>query len=104
MTDDETPDFEVVEAKIIRFPGSYDPPAYAGPDSISPIEHDPLREIEKSIPPDAQLVTVKDVQRILSIGRSKAFQLMSRGALERRYIDGCSRITMKSVMAFVDGE
>ncbi len=102
MTNDETPDPDVMEAEIIPFPGSYDPNAC--PDRLSPVEHDPLREIENSIPRDAKLVTVKDVQRILSIGRSKAFQLMSRGALERRYIDGCSRVTLKSVMAFVEGK
>lgn len=54
--------------------------------------------------PDVQLVTVKAAQRILSIGRSKTFQLMAQGKLERRYIDGCTRITMKSVMAFVEGK
>lgn len=53
---------------------------------------------------DVQLVTVQDVQRMLSIGRSKAYDLMAKGALERRHVDGCSRVTLKSVMAFVEGK
>lgn len=93
-----------MEAEIIRFPRSYDPQTDERQDSACPIAHDPLLELKNSIPPDAQLVTVKDVQRILSIGRSKAFQLLAEGRLERRRIDGCTRITMSSVMAFVEGK
>lgn len=104
MTDKIEPEIVAVEAEIIRFPGTYDPLSSEGIESPPRIGHDPMLEIKKSIPPDAKLVTVKDVQRILSIGRSKAFQLMSRGALERRYIDGCSRVTLKSVMALVEGK
>lgn len=70
--------------------------------SERPINHNQL--IDEPIPDEVQLVTVKGAQRILSLGRSKIFQLLKQGRLERRRIDGCTRITMSSVMAFVEGK
>ena len=104
MTDEIEPKIVAVEAENANFPRSCDPPADDGVGSSTTIEQDPSKRIEKSVSPDALLVTVKDVQRILSIGRTKAFELMAQGKLERHRVDGCVRITMKSIMAFVEGK
>lgn len=54
--------------------------------------------------PEAQLATVETTTRILAIGRSKVFDLMSKGVLERRRIDGCTRITMRSINRVAEGK
>ena len=43
------------------------------------------------------LLTVKQVQRKLSLGRTKVIELCNEGVLERRHIGRCARITARSV-------
>lgn len=44
------------------------------------------------------LIKVSDACRLLGIGKTKAFALAKSGALERVRLNGCTRITMASVM------
>lgn len=44
------------------------------------------------------LVTPKVSGKLLGIGKTKTFQLLAKGILERRYVDGAVRVTLRSVL------
>jgi hypothetical protein len=43
------------------------------------------------------LVTVREAGALLGFGKTKIFQLLECGALERRKVNGATRITLRSV-------
>lgn len=42
--------------------------------------------------------------RLLSIGRNTVYRLIETGRLDTVELNGCSRVTMRSINAFLDGE
>ena len=53
---------------------------------------------------DCRLVKITEAAKLLAIGRSTVYKLIKTGRLETRDLNGCQRITMRSIKAFVDGE
>lgn len=52
-----------------------------------------------AIPAGALLISVGDMMAALGIGRTKAYELINSGKVERREVDGAPRITVASVKA-----
>ena len=53
---------------------------------------------------DCRLVTITEAAKLLAIGRSTVYKLIKTGRLETRDLNGCQRVTMRSIKEFVDGE
>ena len=53
---------------------------------------------------DSRLVNITETAKLLAIGRSTVYKLIKTGRLETAYLNGCQRVTMRSIRAFVDGE
>ena len=49
------------------------------------------------------LVSVEDAQRLVGYKRSKLFSMLAEGTLQRVKSGKSTRVTMKSIMAFVEG-
>lgn len=50
------------------------------------------------------LVTVKEAARLLSVSRSKIYEMIRRGELRRVKIDRCSRIDARSIDAILNSK
>lgn len=50
------------------------------------------------------LVSVKDAQDLVGYKRSKVFSMLADGTLQRVKSGKSTRVTMKSIMAFVEGK
>ena len=53
---------------------------------------------------DCRLVKITETAKLLAIGRSTVYKLIKTGRLETTDLNGCQRVTMRSIKAFVDGE
>ena len=53
---------------------------------------------------DTRLVTISGAARLLCIGRSTVYRLIETNRLDVVDLNGCRRITMHSINAFLDGE
>ena len=53
---------------------------------------------------ETRLVTISGTARLLSIGRNTVYRLIETGRLDTVELNGCSRVTMRSINAFLDGE
>ena len=51
-----------------------------------------------------RLVTIAGAARLLSLGRNTVYRLIETGRLDTVELNGCKRVTMRSIRAFVDGE
>lgn len=51
-----------------------------------------------------RLVKITEAARLLAIGRSTVYKLIKTGRLETRDLNGCQRVTMRSIKEFIDGE
>lgn len=47
------------------------------------------------------LLTVRETAEVLGVSRSKAYELLDRGALRSVYIDGCRRVPAAAVEEYV---
>ncbi len=55
--------------------------------------------------PDAcRLVKITEAAKLLAVGRSTVYKLIKTGRLETRDLNGCQRVTMRSIKQFVNGE
>lgn len=52
---------------------------------------------------DKRLVTISGAARLLALGRNTVYRLVKSGRLQTVELNGCSRITMQSIDAFLDG-
>lgn len=52
---------------------------------------------------DKRLVTISGAARLLALGRNTVYRLVKAGRLQTVELNGCSRITMQSIDAFLDG-
>lgn len=59
---------------------------------------------DKSTKADTRLVTISGAAKLLSIGRSTIYRLIETKRLDVIELNGCRRITMRSINAFLDGE
>lgn len=51
-----------------------------------------------------RLVKITEAAKLLAIGRSTVYKLIKTGRLETRDLNGCQRVTMRSIKEFIDGE
>lgn len=51
-----------------------------------------------------RLVKITEAAKLLAVGRSTVYKLIQTERLETRDLNGCQRVTMRSIKAFVDGE
>lgn len=52
---------------------------------------------------DKRLVTISGTARLLALGRNTVYRLVKARRLQTVELNGCSRITMQSIDAFLDG-
>lgn len=52
---------------------------------------------------DRRLVTISGAARLLALGRNTVYKLISTGRLDTVELNGCKRVTMRSVKEFADG-
>jgi len=70
---------------------------------VPPVTTPPVTDAETSNPladnprTEPLLVTVRDAQRLLKIGKTHVFDLLNKGVLERRKVGKATRITMRSI-------
>jgi len=53
---------------------------------------------------DMRLVTISGTARLLALGRNTIYRLIETGRLDTVELNGCSRVTMRSINSFLDGE
>lgn len=53
---------------------------------------------------ESRLVTIAGAARLLALGRNTVYRLIETGRLDTVDLNGCKRVTMRSVYAFIDGE
>ena len=51
-----------------------------------------------------RLVTISGAARLLALGRNTIYRLIETGRLDTVDLNGCKRVTMRSVHAFINGE
>lgn len=51
-----------------------------------------------------RLVKITETAKLLAVGRSTVYKLIKTGRLETLDLNGCQRITMRSIKEFVNGE
>ena len=51
-----------------------------------------------------RLVKITEAAKLLAVGRSTVYKLIKTGRLVTRDLNGCQRVTMRSIKEFVDGE
>ena len=51
-----------------------------------------------------RLVSISAAARLLTLGRSTLYKLISTGRLDTVDLNGCKRVTMRSIHAFIKGE
>jgi hypothetical protein len=64
-------------------------------------------DISKAQDQDAdayRLAKITDAAKLLAVGRSTVYKLIKTGRLETRDLNGCQRVTMRSIKEFIDGE
>lgn len=59
---------------------------------------------EKGSKPDTRLVTISGAAKLLCIGRSTVYRLIDTKRLDVVDLNGCRRITMRSINEFLDGD
>ena len=52
---------------------------------------------------DRRLVTIAGSARLLAIGRNTIYKLIATGRLDTVELNGCKRVTMRSIREFADG-
>ena len=52
---------------------------------------------------DRRLVTISAAARLLALGRNTVYRLIETGRLDTVELNGCKRVTMKSIKEFTDG-
>ena len=52
---------------------------------------------------DRRLVTISGAARLLALGRNTVYKLIATGRLDVVELNGCKRITMRSIREFADG-
>ena len=62
------------------------------------------KRLTKLINDPPLLVSVKDAQDLVGYKRSKLFKMLADGTLTRVKAGKSTRVTMKSIMAFVEGK
>ena len=60
------------------------------------------RRPRKEVGVERLLLTAEETAEILSIGRTKAYELMRLGLIESVKIHGCPRIPIEAVQNYVD--
>lgn len=53
---------------------------------------------------ESRLVTIAGAARLLALGRNTVYRLIMTGRLDTVDLNGCKRITMRSIHAFLNGE
>lgn len=53
---------------------------------------------------DTRLVTISGTARLLALGRNTVYRLIETGRLDTVELNGCSRVTMRSINEFLAGE
>ena len=51
-----------------------------------------------------RLVTISGAARLLALGRNTVYRLIMTGRLDTVDLNGCQRVTMRSIHAFINGE
>ena len=52
---------------------------------------------------ESRLVTISGAARLLALGRNTVYKLIMTGRLDTVDLNGCKRITMRSIHAFING-
>jgi len=52
---------------------------------------------------DRRLVTIAGAARLLALGRNTIYRLIETGRLDTVELNGCKRVTMRSIREFADG-
>ncbi len=53
---------------------------------------------------ESRLVTISGAARLLGLGRNTVYRLIMTGRLDTVDLNGCQRVTMRSIHAFINGE
>jgi len=68
------------------------------------IRGETARETTDSDRHESRLVTIAGAARLLSLGRNTVYKLILTGRLDTIELNGCKRVTMRSIHAFINGE
>lgn len=53
---------------------------------------------------ESRLCTISGAARLLALGRNTIYRLIETGRLDTVDLNGCRRVTMRSIRQFIDGE
>ena len=53
---------------------------------------------------ESRLVTISGAARLLALGRNTIYRLIETRRLDTVDLNGCKRVTMRSIRQFIDGE
>ena len=53
---------------------------------------------------DKRLITIAGAARMLALGRNTVYTLIETGRLDTVDLNGCKRVTMRSIRQFINGE
>lgn len=62
------------------------------------------REHKSETKAETRLVTISGAARLLALGRNTVYRLIETKRFDTVELNGCSRVTMRSINAFLNGE